>query len=283
MKLIQILGLVAVMVASAMAHSAGTNNQSAGTSAPTKNPANQAKQKTTGGTASMQSGKIVLSTQKKNAGAGKAANRKQTKSSPKAGKSISLRPVNKAAQSKTGAQSGTAKQSPFAKGVKKAPATAGRKKVPAGKKAAPAAAAEKKRPAKPAQSKPVVAGKPASPGTTRKTFRAGAGRRDPFVSPIRSSTGIPLRPNCSTGKRCLYIPELLVQGTVRDLNGKMVAVVVNQARHTYFLRESDQVFNGSVQRITTDSVIFREYVTDSLGRESVHEVVKRVGGSVPVS
>jgi len=106
-----------------------------------------------------------------------------------------------------------------------------------------------------------------------------SGTRDPFVSPIREkSTGIEGPSHCETGKRCLFIPEVVVQGTVRDLNGKMVAIVVNRARHTYFLRESDQVFNGSVQRITTDSVVFRQYVTDNLGRESVHEVVKRVGG-----
>jgi len=108
---------------------------------------------------------------------------------------------------------------------------------------------------------------------------SAAGRRDPFVSPIRATPGGLEGPkNCSTGKRCLFIPEVIVQGTVRDLSGKMVAVVVNRARHTYFVREGDQVFNGSVQRITTDSVTFREYVTDNLGRESVREVVKRVGG-----
>jgi hypothetical protein len=57
----------------------------------------------------------------------------------------------------------------------------------------------------------------------------------------------------------------------------MLAVVANSAKKTYFLRENDQVFNGSVEKITSDSIIFREYVRDPLGRESAREVVKKLG------
>jgi Tfp pilus assembly protein PilP len=106
------------------------------------------------------------------------------------------------------------------------------------------------------------------------------GRRDPFVSPIRDrGTGGPM-PNCTTGKRCLAIPELVLQGTVKDTSGKMMAVVANSSKRTYFLRENDQVFNGSVEKITSDSIIFREYVKDALGRETAREVVKKL---VPAS
>jgi hypothetical protein len=42
------------------------------------------------------------------------------------------------------------------------------------------------------------------------------------------------------------------------------------------LRENDQVFNGSVEKITTDSIVFREFTKDALGRESAHEVVKKI-------
>lgn len=107
------------------------------------------------------------------------------------------------------------------------------------------------------------------------------GRRDPFINPVRTVNSAPMGPNCSTGKKCLFIPELMVQGTVKDNStGEMVAVVVNRAHHTYFLRQNDQVFNGNVEKITSDSVIFKEFATDTLGHESAHEVVKRVG---PVS
>jgi hypothetical protein len=57
----------------------------------------------------------------------------------------------------------------------------------------------------------------------------------------------------------------------------MMAVVANSSHHTYFLRENDQVFNGSVEKITSDSIIFREFVKDALGRESAREVVKKLG------
>jgi hypothetical protein len=70
-----------------------------------------------------------------------------------------------------------------------------------------------------------------------------------------------------------------LQGTVKDVSGKMLAVVANSSRKTYFLRESDQVFNGSVEKITSDSIVFREFVKDPLGRETAHEVVKKLAPS----
>jgi hypothetical protein len=103
------------------------------------------------------------------------------------------------------------------------------------------------------------------------------GRRDPFISPIRNITSGSPNANCTGGKRCLSIPELVLQGTVRDISGKMMAVVVTSARRTYTLRENDQVFNGTVEKITTDSIIFREFVKDALGRETPREVVKKLG------
>jgi hypothetical protein len=104
-----------------------------------------------------------------------------------------------------------------------------------------------------------------------------AGRRDPFVSPIRSAGAVSPTQSCTSGKRCLAIPELILQGTVRDITGKMMAVVSTSNRRTYTLRENDQVFNGSVEKITSDSIIFREYVKDALGRETAKEIVKKMG------
>jgi hypothetical protein len=118
---------------------------------------------------------------------------------------------------------------------------------------------------------PVVAEKKPAP-------RLGPnGRRDPFVSPIRAITSGGPGASCTTGKRCLAIPEVVLQGTVKDISGKMMAVVVTSAHRTYTLRENDQVFNGSVEKITTDSIIFREFVKDALGRETAREVVKKLG------
>jgi Tfp pilus assembly protein PilP len=103
-----------------------------------------------------------------------------------------------------------------------------------------------------------------------------AGRRDPFVSPIRSASAVTSQ-SCASGKRCLAIPELVLQGTVRDVTGKMMAVVSTSNRRTYTLRENDQVYNGSVEKITSDSIIFREFVKDAVGRETAKEVVKKMG------
>ena len=101
------------------------------------------------------------------------------------------------------------------------------------------------------------------------------------MSPIVAKDGITRpAPNCTSGKRCLVIPELVLQGTVKDTSGKMMAVVANSIKKTYFLRENDQVFQGSVEKITSDSIIFREYVKDALGRETAREVVKKL---VPTS
>ena len=124
-----------------------------------------------------------------------------------------------------------------------------------------------------------AAGKKPADTTASSITKNKSGRRDPFLSPIRNVGTATVKPRCITGKRCLYIPELTVQGTAKDTDGKMVAAVTDPAmgHRPYFLRENDQVFNGTVEKITSDSVIFREYATDNMGRESAHEVVKRLG------
>jgi hypothetical protein len=174
--------------------------------------------------------------------------------------------------------------------AKKAPAA----KTPAVIAVKPAAAAKKigtnkvdadvrptvkppaKAPAPQAGQQPASTKTEEKPRPSVKSF-GSHGRRDPFVSPIVSKDGIS-RPaqNCTSGKRCLVIPELVLQGTVKDTSGKMMAVVANSIKKTYFLRENDQVFQGSVEKITSDSIIFREYVKDALGRETAREVVKKL-------
>jgi hypothetical protein len=151
--------------------------------------------------------------------------------------------------------------------------------------AKPATAPKKVVVAKPAvktpEPKPSIARVEPPPKQEKKPVPAkllgAAGRRDPFISPIRNVSSLQPGQSCNSGKRCLAIPELILQGTVRDITGKMMAVVSTSNRRTYTLRENDQVFNGSVEKITTDSIIFREYVKDPLGREAAREVVKKLG------
>lgn len=104
----------------------------------------------------------------------------------------------------------------------------------------------------------------------------GQGKRDPFISPISTAAGRALpASNCSSGKRCLVIDQLVLRGVVRTANG-MIAVVANSVNKAYFLRENDPVFNGYVVRITGDSVVFKENTVDRIGHQGTREVVKRV-------
>lgn len=102
------------------------------------------------------------------------------------------------------------------------------------------------------------------------------GKRDPFVSPVVQQKQLAsVVAACGSGKRCLIIDQINLQGVVKSASGN-IAVVTNSAKRAYFLRENDGLFNGRVQRITPDSVVFLENVVDRMGRASSREVVKRV-------
>jgi Tfp pilus assembly protein PilP len=105
-----------------------------------------------------------------------------------------------------------------------------------------------------------------------KSYSAN-GRRDPFISPVisRTMTGS----GCSTGKRCLAIDQINLQGIVKSESG-MIAVVVNALNKAYFLHENDPVFNGYVVKITGDSIIFKETIQDKMGKPFEREVTKRI-------
>jgi Tfp pilus assembly protein PilP len=97
------------------------------------------------------------------------------------------------------------------------------------------------------------------------------GKRDPFFSPVVQQQGS----GCSTGKKCLEINAINLRGVVKSDNG-FIAVVTNNLNKAYFLRENDPVFNGYVVKITGDSVVFQETISDKLGKTSTHEVVKKI-------
>lgn len=101
-------------------------------------------------------------------------------------------------------------------------------------------------------------------------------RRDPFVSVIMArDAGTPC---AGTGKKCLIIDQVMLKGVVRARSGS-IAIVTGSANKTFFLRESDPVYNGVVVKITPDSIVFRESVTDRLGKTTQREVVKKVNNT----
>jgi Tfp pilus assembly protein PilP len=315
MKLIHILALTMAIASVASGQSTGANNsQPAGKQAaapPAKSPVVVAHpapaSKPTPVTRKTVSGKTSAAAKKTTTVKAKSVHPASRTAGKQAG---SARPA--APAKKTGAVPGKPVVAVGSLPPKKKASTSGMKHVPAvqarsvrpAQKAKPAAKPKvavvpAKKPEvkktgaanKPAVKKAGGAGKPSRPSVARvegapkpepkprtpAKLLGAAGRRDPFVSPLRSANAIAPTSSCTSGKRCLSIPELVLQGTVRDISGKMMAVVSTSNRKTYTLRENDQVFNGSVEKITTDSIIFREYVRDPLGRESAREVVKKLG------
>src|SRR6185312_11352282 len=100
------------------------------------------------------------------------------------------------------------------------------------------------------------------------------GKRDPFLSPLMAA-GARNPSNCTTGKRCLVIDQIVLKGVVQMKNGNL-ALVENAGKRPYVLHENDSLFNGSVVKITGDSLIIREDSNDILGRPVSREVVKKV-------
>lgn len=113
------------------------------------------------------------------------------------------------------------------------------------------------------------------------------GQRDPFREPQTPAppsgqppvgggpviTG-PLPP----GTRGIVIGQAKLEGIVREETGKkMIAVVtVPTNRAAYFLHENDPLYNGSVSKITIDSVSFKENFVDPEGHPSTREMVLRL-------
>jgi len=166
--------------------------------------------------------------------------------------------------------------------VKRSAATAGKVQL----KAKPAGGTHKQAAAKVAEAKSTapIPGTSASatpvasdavdaedPAGSEKKYNPN-GRRDPFISPVVSHAG---GSGCSSGKKCLEIGAINLQGIVRSETG-FIAVVSNGMNKAYFLRENDPVFNGYVVKITGDSIVFQETLQDRLGKTFTREVVKKI-------
>lgn len=101
-----------------------------------------------------------------------------------------------------------------------------------------------------------------------------AARRDPFESLVSHGTG-KAAPNLPPGKAGLQVSTLRLDGIVRAPNG-MIAVVSNPQARTYFLREGDHLYDGSVEKITMDGVSFHEEGKDAFGKPVERQVNKRI-------
>lgn len=197
-------------------------------------------------------------------------------------KPASQKPAKAAAQP----QAKPAAQTP----AKPAPAAANKPAPQAAKPgtpatAKPAAATQAKPAAKPARkpgkkkgaTKPPVE-KTAGPAGAPKPAAESevkAARRDPFESLLAHTQGGKGNPNLPPGKAGLQVSTLRLDGIVRAPNG-MIAVVSNPQARTYFLREGDHLYDGSVDKITMDGVSFHEEGKDAFGKPVERQVNKRI-------
>ena len=166
---------------------------------------------------------------------------------------------------------------PQAKPAAPAPAPATNKAAaqPAAKPAAKSAARAKA--AKPAAPKPDKAAAPG--GTAPAESELKVARRDPFESLVaRQQAAAGAKSNLPPGKAGLQVSTLRLDGIVKAPNG-MIAVVSNPQARTYFLREGDHLYDGTVEKISMDGVSFHEEGKDAFGKPVERQVNKRIYSS----
>jgi hypothetical protein len=126
-------------------------------------------------------------------------------------------------------------------------------------------------PSKPGPTAPVNASPQQKPADTGK-------RRDPFRTLIaekkapEAEAPVKLPP----GKKGLVIEQLQLQGIAQAVDGSWIAVVDNKTKRAYFLHEKDQLYNGTVSKVTKDEIVFMENPPGSSTQATPRQVVKRV-------
>jgi len=175
--------------------------------------------------------------------------------------------------------------------AKPSPQTAAKPGLPAATKPAPQAANPAGKPAAKSAAKGAAKGKapakratktvekPRTPGSAPAAAESEVkqARRDPFESLLGRQAGKGA-PNLPPGKLGLQVSTLRLDGIVRAPNG-MIAVVSNPQSRTYFLREGDRLYDGSVEKISMDGVSFHEEGKDAFGKPVERQVNKRIYSS----
>jgi Tfp pilus assembly protein PilP len=165
----------------------------------------------------------------------------------------------------------------------KPPAAAANKPAPQAAKpgAKPAVKPAAKRVAKvSAKPAPKKAEKTAAPGAAAPAeSEVKQARRDPFESLVgRQKAQSDAAKNLPPGKAGLQVSTLRLDGIVKAPNG-MIAVVSNPQARTYFLREGDHLYDGTVEKISMDGVSFHEEGKDAFGKPMERQVNKRIYSS----
>lgn len=80
------------------------------------------------------------------------------------------------------------------------------------------------------------------------------------------------------GKAGLQVSTLILQGIVSGPGG-MIAVVANPQKSVYFLHDGDALFDGRVEHIGMDGVMFHEFGKDAFGKPLEREVTRKLNPS----
>ena len=98
------------------------------------------------------------------------------------------------------------------------------------------------------------------------------GRRDPFVSLALGVNVLPpeIRP---PGLQGMLIEEVTLRGIVKTLDGH-IAMIQGTDNKSYFARVGERLYDGHIQRIEDQKVVFRQEINDPLRIENFQEVEK---------
>jgi Tfp pilus assembly protein PilP len=97
------------------------------------------------------------------------------------------------------------------------------------------------------------------------------GRRDPFVSMLRRGNDNS-RPRLS-GLAGLATAEVSLRGVVRS-EGSFVGILQGVDSRNYIVRAGDKLADGTIQRITADTMVILQQINDPLSLEKQREVRK---------
>ncbi len=97
-----------------------------------------------------------------------------------------------------------------------------------------------------------------------------AGRRDPFKSLLeRSTEGVGQRPEGLPG---IQISEVDVQGIIARADGSYVAIIRGAGPEPFTIHVGDRLFDGEVQEIFKNRVVFRQRINDPTLPRNFREV-----------
>jgi Tfp pilus assembly protein PilP len=98
------------------------------------------------------------------------------------------------------------------------------------------------------------------------------GRRDPFVSLALGINVLPpeVRPPGLAG---MLIQEVSLRGIVKTVDG-YIAMIQGTDNKSYFAREGERLYDGHIQAINDQRVVFRQEINDPLRIEKFQQVEK---------